>query len=456
MEWHFKQLMTQLTPVPTMWAPHAAHEFLRRLPEIDNDFWLSVVIPLTFGLPDLELETLSQLHLPGPKSAVQMYNLFALRLRFEKAQSYVPDILAAARKGALSTAELSGMPIRNLLIEHGLLAEVQQTYVKQRFPHDARERLPDGDGIWLGCDANVGNLKFSLQAILDHSQDFLERINLVLLSANGRSDPALLEVAKKFKRAVMVHYSDELELVERLRGLKMNVFIELHGLQNPSTFVEKLGSGVANIQLSWAGQPENCPLPFIDAQILDPVLEKSTSLSCRSIPLRCWLPPVRQFPAMVRGESLGIWSLAQKLTPHFLSFCTKLASRTGRNVQIWTGAPVYQAGVLPGNVQLVSQFDQFRPAVMLDTFPLSGGNACLFSLLNQIPVVTMPGEHVASRLGASVLLNYGFPEGLVNDLLAYEQRVVEFCQLRSMPQIPRQIEWEFVRSVERFSSSLQD
>jgi predicted O-linked N-acetylglucosamine transferase (SPINDLY family) len=88
--------------------------------------------------------------------------------------------------------------------------------------------------------------------------------------------------------------------------------------------------------------------------------------------------------------------------------------------------------------------------VLLDTSPISGGNACLFALLSGIPVVTMPGETVSSRLGSSVLLHYGFPEGLVDNLIDYEQRVLEFCQLRNMPTFRNQIDWKFTQTVERF------
>ena len=68
----------------------------------------------------------------------------------------------------------------------------------------------------------------------------------------------------------------------------------------------------------------------------------------------------------------------------------------------------------------------------------------------------MPGTNISSRLGASILLHYGFAEGVVTSLNEYAERVVEFYKLRKIPRIPRQIDWEFVSTVEQFFSSERD
>ena len=84
---------------------------------------------------------------------------------------------------------------------------------------------------------------------------------------------------------------------------------------------------------------------------------------------------------------------------------------------------------------------------------MSGGNACLFALLCGIPVVSMPGQTVSSRLGASVLLHYGFQEGLVSNLSEYEQRVLMLCKLRNVPTIRNPVDWKFTETIESFLTS---
>jgi hypothetical protein len=325
----------------------------------------------------------------------------------------------------------------------------QLNYAQRLFPEDQREVLPDGQGIWLGCDANVFGLTFALEAIVARSQAVLDRIGLILLSPTGQAATSLVEVAKKFKNAMLIQYDNEAQLVERLRQQRMRIFIELHGLQNPVSFIESLKTGVANTQLTWAGLPESCPLPFIDGQLLDPILAQSSDASCRPLPLHCWLPPATNYVPISRGQSLGIWSVTNKLSKEFLFFAADLAARIGCKVQLWT-ITQHQVGPLPDNVEVVRNISDFQPAVLLDPSPISGGNPCLFALQNGIPVVTLPGKNISSRLGASILLHYAFPEGVVSSWEEYAQRVSEFYKLSKMPRIPRQIEWEFIGTVDRF------
>ncbi len=446
----YLRLQSQLQPTTTPWAAHAAHEFLLALPEVDDDAWLSKIITLAAQQSQLDLQQLAQLSLPGVQSLVKMYKLFADRLQFAAMSVFEEKICNAASAGLLGKDELAMIAVRRLLIERGLLEAAQLSYARRRFPSDQRDVLPAGQGIWLGCDANVFGLNYGLEAILARSQAVLDRIGLILLTRTGAAAPSLLEVAKKFQNAMLIQYDNEAELVERLRSLRMRVFIEMHGLQNPVSFIESLQSGVANTQLSWVGLPESCPLPFMDGQLVDPILAQASGTSCRPLPLHCWLPPLASVLPMVRGESLGIWSVTPKLSATFLQFAAELAARLACKLQLWTITQHQQLGPLPSNVEVVTQFTDFRPAVLLDPFPISGGNSCLMALQNGIPVVTMPGKNISSRLGASILLLYGFPEGVVASLEEYAERVGELYRLRKMPRIPRQIEWEFIGTVDRF------
>jgi hypothetical protein len=431
-------------------SPHSAHELLRATARIDDDLKLSEIIAVAAKLPEIDLNAMARLHLPGPKSAAQLYSIYASRLHFEGMRSCASLVCLGAGSGELRMLDLANLAVRRLLLEEGVFEHALRIYIKQHFPCNRRENLKEGKGIWLGVNAKVIHLKFALQDVLDYCQSSGEEIGLVLLSQDATANAELLAVARKFPNSVFIRYSDEVGLVESLRRLKMRVFIEMHGFQNPDSFVEKLQTGAANVQLSWVGLPEGCAIPFIDGQLLDPVLAQSKDVVCPAIPLNCWLPPTRHYPRMTRGDALGIWAIPQKLSEHFFIFCSELAARCGRKLQILSGAKTPQLRALPPHVEVISDVGQFHPAVLLDTSPISGGNACLFALLSGIPVVTMPGETVSSRLGSSVLFHYGFPEGLVANLIEYEQRALDFCQLRNMPTIRNQIDWKFTESIERF------
>lgn len=434
---------------PSPQAATAAHAFLQSLPRLNNDLWMSRVINLAVQHPQIDFQTLGRLIVPGPLCAAQLHDVHARRFRFAEAERYQSAILGSASEGGLGLQELSLVSIRALLHDEGLLSTAQIQLVGRAFPSDQRESLPAGSGIWLAARATVKALAPALAAIVDNPSTPLDQVKLVLISPDGQINDAVLEVAKRFRTAVLVKYQSQAELVQRLRELKMRVVIELHGLQNPASFIEDLRTGVANVQLTWAGLPESCPVPFIDGQLLDPVLAQSPQASCRAIPLRCWLPPVaKNYPALVRGDAIGVWAMPGKITRRFLQRCSSLANREKRKLQIYIGQAINQLADLPEGVEIVATLDEFRPSVLLDTSPLSGGHACLFALLSGIPVVTLPGEGISSRLGASILLNYGFPQGVAKDHAHYEELVASFIAMPKLPNIARHISWEFAETIQ--------
>jgi hypothetical protein len=446
----FNELVKQTQGGPSSQAPAAAYAFVKAAPYITQDLWMSRVIALASQAKDADFAIFNQLHCSGPLCAVQLYDLNARRLQLTSLTPYIQPILSAAKNAQLGLEELSLVSIRCLLLQHDLLNTAQVAYMAHHHPNPVRESHERGKGIWLGAKATVAALGHALNAVLDHSQEHLDKIGLVLLAPGGATHPHVIETAKKFRNAVLVNYSSEEELVSRLRELHMRIFIEMHGMQNPASFVETLRYGVANTQLSWAGLPESCPAPFMDGQLLDPVLAQSSHASSRAIPLRCWLPPSKTFPRILRGSALGIWASTSKITSTFLNQCCDIASETGRPIQIYTGQSAPNVGALPPHVNVVTSLESFNPAVLLDTTPISGGHSCLFALLNGIPVVTLPGAGISSRLGASILLNHGFSEGVASDFDHFKALAISFCGLKDMPHIPQQLPWEFVETLGHF------
>lgn len=446
----FNELARQTNGGLTPHAPTAAYAFVKAAPQIDNDLWMSRVIALAAQVRDMDIAVFHALPCSGPLSAVQLYDLNARKLHFAHQQKYECQILDAAKNGTLGLEELSLISVRNLLLQHDLLNSAQVAFMSQRYGANTREKLDTGKGIWLGAKATVAALTNALGAIFENSQKHLDQIGLVLLAPNGAAHPEVIEAAKKFKNAVMIQYRNEEELLVRLRALKMRIFIEMHGMQNPASFVETLRYGVANTQLSWAGLPESCPAPFMDGQLLDSVLGQYVHASIRPIPLRCWLPPAKNFPKIVRGQSLGIWAISTKINASFLTDCSEMAMSTGRKLQIFTGQANLNMAPMPKHVEFVTSLEHFTPDVLLDTTPISGGHACLFALLNNIPVVTLPGPGISSRLGASILLNYGFSEGVANDRQHYKELVETFSKSAITPHVPKKLPWEFVETLSHF------
>lgn len=446
----YNELIKQTSHGNTDAAPLAAYNFLRAAPCIDDDFFMSRVVALAIQYVDADNAVFNDLAIPGSLTAVQLLDFYARQLDFDSRERYIPSILEAAQRGNIGLEELSLVSIRTLLHEANLLNEAQLAYVTKTYAQNVRQNIDGGSGIWLGARATVGALSQSLKSIIEHTPQHLDRIGLVLITQNGQVNQGVLDIAKQFRKALLVNYQTENELVERLRALNMHTFIEMHGMQNAASFLHNLRFGVATYQLSWAGLPESCPVPFLDGQILDPILSQSTHKSARPIPLRCWLPPIVNYPTLIRGQHLGIWTQSAKISLPFLRLCAQIAMDAGCRLQVYTGKELRKPKIAMENVDFVDTLIDFQPSVLLDTSPISGGASCLIALHNNIPVVTLPGAALSTRLGASILLNYGFPDGVASDLDDFRLRALELHKNKSPVRISKRFNWELADTVSSF------
>lgn len=448
----YNQLIACTQSGVTANAPMAAYQFLLSEPEISDDLFLSRVISLAVQCADINSAALLRLPIPGPLSGVQLYDFFARRLVFPLSEKYSQFVIRSAQEGKLGLEELSLLSVRTLLHESGNLGEAQVAFVDKTFASNKRELFSDGDGegIWLGARATVGAIGQTLKSILEQSAQHLDKIGLVLITQNGQANTGVIEVAKQFRKAVLINYDSEQELVERLRAMKIKTFIEMHGMQNSASFLRSLQYGVSQHQLTWAGLPETCPVPFLDGQLLDPVLSQSTEKNVRAIPLRCWLPPISTPPRLQRGKHYGVWASSSKLSQAFIENCLLIANARDCRLQIFVGKDRDKIKCNFDRVDFVENFEEFQPNVLLDTNPISGGASCLIALQNNIPVVTLPGETLSSRLGASILLNYGFPEGVAASIEDFRERAHAMYDRKAFPLIPKSISWELANTVESF------
>jgi hypothetical protein len=431
-------------------APLAAYQFLLSEPEISDDLFLSRVIALAVQCADINNAALLHLSIPGPLSSVQLFDYFARRLEFSLCQKYSQFVIKSAQEGKLGLEELSLLSVRTLLHESGNLGNAQLAFVDRTFATNKRELFSDGEGIWLGARATVGAIGPTLKSILEQSRQHLDNVGLVLITQNGQANTGVIEVAKQFKKAVLINYETEDELVERLRAMKMKAFIEMHGMQNSASFLRSLQFGVSQHQLTWAGLPETCPVPFLDGQLLDPILSQCTDKNVRPIPLRCWLPPISTPPRLQRGKHYGVWASSSKLSQAFIENCLMIANARDCRLQIYVGKDRSKITSHFERVDFVENFEEFQPNVLLDTNPISGGASCLIALQNNIPVVTMPSETLSSRLGASILLNYGFPDGVALSSEDFRLRAYALYDAKPLPLIPKSISWELANTVENF------
>lgn len=104
-----------------------------------------------------------------------------------------------------------------------------------------------------------------------------------------------------------------------------------------------------------------------------------------------------------------------------------------RVVRDWIGRRLYALGVDPGRVEVVGatlRYDHLAAHnevdVMLDPFPHGGGSTTLDAALMGVPTVTLMGETIQGRVGASLLTTIGWgtlPSPRVGDYIAMAKDV---------------------------------
>lgn len=119
--------------------------------------------------------------------------------------------------------------------------------------------------------------------------------------------------------------------------------------------------------------------------------------------------------AAVQGSRLLIRSV---------SFADPLAQGALRErLEAW-GLPMERVDLLPpeGGLAFFTSYNAID--IILDTFPFNGGTTTCFATYMGVPVVTMAGKSLISRMGLSVMTQMGHGDLAVDDLAAYVRAAI--------------------------------
>ena len=201
----------------------------------------------------------------------------------------------------------------------------------------------------------------------------------------------------------------------------------------------------APVQVSWLGYPGKTGLPVIDFTIGDDVLFPDLAdASVYRLPhgAHCYDPLDGPLPGVPRAKAsaeiftfgaphqlakvndvtLSLWAAALEAVPQARLSCR--ASALGDAVVAESfRARLRQAGIAPDRVDLhgwgasrVVRWAWWAEVdVMLDAFPYHGTTTTCEALTAGVPVITLPGETTASRVGPSLLTQLGCREWIARD-----------------------------------------
>lgn len=294
---------------------------------------------------------------------------------------------------------------------------------------------------YLSPDFREHSLRFFFQAIAEHhDRKSFELFCYSDTRKTGSINSAFRSSADAWRDVADV---DDGELAALIRQDNLDILVELAG-HTRNNRLPMLATRLAPIQITALGYPGTTGLPSIDYKLSDPIADPIGAEAYYSETLLrlpecfwCFSPPqdspdVAPAPCLAnRHITFGCFGEPCKITDSILRIWHRIllempTARMVIKLPRWIqednggyllarlerfGFPLdrieLQGPATPLNafLQSYSQVD-----LVLDTFPFNGGTTTCLALWMGVPVITLAGDYLASRMGTSILENCGLHE----------------------------------------------
>lgn len=268
-------------------------------------------------------------------------------------------------------------------------------------------------------------------------------LSLIGLSLNRRDDARTDVLRGLADDWVSLPTTDnDQALAERLQAEKLDVLIDLHG-HSGGNRLGALAGRVAPVQATWIGFPATTGLPTMDYILADPLMIPPGHESLFSeMPVRlpalgwCWTPPIDapavvpppslrlgigpcfgsfNNPAKLNALVLGVWARLLRAVPGS-RLLLKYFGLDDADTAARLRARCVAAGI-PSSRLVLQGWSSHSAAlasyaeidVALDPFPFGGGTTTCEALWMGVPVVSLYGATMPSRLGLALLTAAGMP-----------------------------------------------
>ncbi|MGV8991761.1 MAG: tetratricopeptide repeat protein [Thiobacillus sp.] len=385
---------------------------------------------------------------------------------FRQALSIQPD-LAMAYSNLLYTMQyMSTVTPAEVFSEHQRFAERFETPLKAHWqPHtnsrDPARRLRIG---YVSADFRDHAVAFFIEPILaKHNKSHVEIYCYYSNTKHDRHTDRIAGYADHWLACAKM--SDE-QLAECIRADGIDILVDLSGHTGHNrlpVFARK----PAPVQMTWIGYPGSTGLTAMDYRItnegVDPpglterfhseslIRMPDTSVAYRS---ESDCPPVNALPALtsdafifasmnnlikINESVIKLWASILDAIPHARLM---LGNVTDRGVQQQVIEQFSKAGVAADRLILQPRMSlsdylalHHKIDLALDPFPYNGGTTTMHSLWMGVPVITMAGEHMASRCAVPLLSRVGLSEFITHNEKEYLQRATQMAQ--DLPRLNR-------------------
>lgn len=328
------------------------------------------------------------------------------------------------------------------------------------WPVQAAPGTPSAGRLRIGYwspDLRGHSVRYFLQPLLVHHDR--QRFETVLLHDSPLRDAHTDRLQAAADQFHDVHDRTDQDLTDHIRSLDLDILVDLAG-HTSSNRVNLLNQRLARLQISALGYPPTTGLDTIDAKVIDRhVATPQDNLHYTEYPLVlptsfwCFDPmedaPVEPMPparrrgfvtfacvgniAKITDRILAAWGqiLAQipgsRLLLRSISFEDPAAVEAFRLRLQGAGFDLACVDLLgpAGGQAFFASYHEVD--IVLDTFPFNGGTTTCFATYMGVPVVSLSGRSLVSRMGRSVLTNLGLQHLVVDRLEDYVRVAVDLA-----------------------------
>lgn len=321
---------------------------------------------------------------------------------------------------------------------------------------------------FVSGDLHSHPVGFFLESILNHLNP--QKIELFAYQTINFTDDLTQRIKPLFKKWHHINTLNDAEAAQQIYDDKVDILIDLAG-HTASNRLSLFALKPAPIQISWLGYWASTGLSFMDYFISDatstpPALQTqfTEKLWCLPDTRLCFTPPteapnVSKLPVLskaivtfacfqnlskINDDAIKLWiQILQHCPNSQLLIKNKQLSEELTQIRFKQRLTALNAPIdrfiLQAASPLIEYYAAYHDAdIMLDTFPYPGGTTTCDALWMGVPTLTLAGNTLLSRQGASMLHCVGLDDWVatdkndyVNKAIAYAQNTAQLSQLRT-------------------------
>jgi predicted O-linked N-acetylglucosamine transferase (SPINDLY family) len=284
------------------------------------------------------------------------------------------------------------------------------------------------------------------------------RFEIIALSYGPDLGGALRErIDATFERRIDVRRMSDAAVAALARELGVDIVVDLKGYTQDGR-PGILAHRATPVQVSWLGYPGTLAAPYVDYAIADAVLlppaadadwseavvrlplyqpndalaaaEAPTSRADAGLPDDAFVFACLNNPAKITPQTFAAWMAILAGAPSAVLWLYEGSPGVAANLR----ARAVEAGVDPERLVFAAPAPhaehlarQALADLVLDTWPYGAHTTASDALRMGVPILTLPGESFASRVGASLLTALDLPDLIAPDATAYVAAAVRLA-----------------------------